>query len=179
MKWILMTVRVVVIWVAFANPLFAKPWHEIAQNVLDNLYKASSDYRFPKPSLAFTSAKQDVAYFFPSKNTLVIEEETFEVCSRLGKDSINGLAFIIGHELAHMYQEEMGSRDFTSSYLTYDKGIHARIRTEKQADIQCAFNAYIAGYKISCVIPQLVDQLYIAYNLKGSSLEGYPTVEER
>jgi tetratricopeptide (TPR) repeat protein len=179
MKCILMIVRVVVIWVAFANPIFATSWHEIAQNVLDNLYKASSDFRFPKPSLAFTSAKQDVAYFFPSKNTLVIEEETFGVCGRLGKDSINGLAFIIGHELAHMYQEEMRIRDFTSSFLTYDKGIHARIRTEKQADIQGAFNAYIAGYKISGVIPQLIDQLYIAYNLKGSALEGYPTLEER
>lgn len=179
MKWILTAVRVVVIWGAFANPLFAKPWHEIAQNVLDNLYKASSDYRFPKPSLAFTSANQDVAYFFPSKNTLVIEEKTFEVCGRLGKDSISGLAFIIGHELAHMYQEEMRIRDFTSSFLTYDKGIHARIRTEKQADIQGAFNAYIAGYKISGVLPQLIDQLYSAYNLKGSALEGYPTLEER
>ncbi len=179
MKWIFILCRIIFIWVVSAIPLFSNSWHEIAQNVLDNLYKASSDYRFPKPSLAFTSAKQDVAYFFPSKNTLVLEEETFIVCSRLGIDSINGLAFIIGHELAHMYQEEMRIRDFTSSFLTYDKGIHARIRTEKQADIQGALNAYIAGYKISSVVPRLIEELYVAYDLKSSALDGYPTLEER
>lgn len=162
-----------------SGALISNSWHIIAQNVLDNLYATSSDYRFSKPALAFTSAKQDVAYFLPSKNTLVVEEEAFKVCSKLGKDSINALAFIIGHELAHLYQEEMRTGDFASSFLSYDKGLHARIRYEKQADIQGAFNAYVAGYQIKNIIPKLIQELYRSYNILDVTLERYPTLIER
>ncbi len=159
--------------------LQSRSMHEISQEILNNIYYASADYRFNKPDLGFTSAKKDVAYFLFSKNTLIIEEAALDVCRKMGKDSVNALAFIIGHELAHLYQEEMRTGDFASSFLRYDKGLHARIRYEKQADIQGAFNAYIAGYQIKNVIPPLIEELYRSYNLLTVLLDEYPTLIER
>ncbi|MEP6645925.1 MAG: tetratricopeptide repeat protein [Saprospiraceae bacterium] len=179
MTRILILILVLLISFVRTGQLFSAPWHQIAQNVLDELFDASSDYRFSKPSLGFTTASQDVAYYLASKNTLIIEEQTFSVCRMMGKDSVNALAFIIGHELSHMYQEEMHTQDFISSFLTYDKNIHARIRTEKQADIQGAFNAFLAGYKTQGLISRLLVELYNSYGLLDKELSGYPTLEER
>jgi hypothetical protein len=97
----------------------------------------------------------------------------------MGADSLDALAFLLGHELTHAYQHARTKTGFISSFLAYDKAKNADTHKENEADLQGAFNAYLAGYDIKNNIPIILEKLYIAYQLKGKTLSGYPSLDER
>lgn len=146
-----------------------------AENVLDKLYNVNGNKIYPKPAIEIVSDERSAAQFIRRSNTIQVGVKIFEVCRVFGKDSLAALAFIIGHEMAHSFQ--INTRQ--TSFLAYDKEDGANADSEKDADIQGLFNAWLAGYNTSDLLPYIIEGVYVAYDLKGKNLAGYPTLDER
>jgi hypothetical protein len=146
-----------------------------AESVLDKLYLANGNKIYPKPAIEIVADDRNAAQFIRRTNTIQIGAKTFEVCRVFGKDSLAALAFVIGHEMAHSFQ--LSTKQ--TSFLAYDHEKDADPAAEKDADIQGLFNAWLAGYNTADLLPYLIEGIYVAYDLKGKNLPGYPTLDER
>jgi tetratricopeptide (TPR) repeat protein len=151
----------------------------VIQKIVSNLYETNHNFTHKKPTIEFKNTTLQVASFVPDKNVIVVEAQAYQICQSMGKDSLNALAFLLGHELTHFYQHAHTKVGFISNFLSYDKTPKADTRLEKEADVQGAFNAYLAGYDIGDNIGLVLDKIYTGYQLKGKILTGYPAFEER
>lgn len=149
----------------------------IAEQVLKNLYATYGDRQRPCPKLLFTDDNQGPRYR-ESAQTIVLDERSMEVCRSFGRDSVSALAFIIGHELAHFFHSKHHGHQTEFSYLAFDRGKHGDAEQERLADVQGIFNAYLAGYRTTAILPKVIAKLYDSYQLK-SKLDGYPSLSER
>lgn|GEM_PF-737411 len=149
----------------------------IAEQVLKNLYLTYGDRQRPCPKLLFTDDNQGPRYR-ESAQTIVLDERSMEVCRSFGRDSVSALAFIIGHELVHFFHSKHHDHKAEYSYLVFDRGKHGDAEQERLADVQGIFNAYLAGYRTTAILPKVIAKLYESYQLK-SKLDGYPSLSER
>lgn len=150
---------------------------EIAQKVLDRLYQVHGNSNPRKPKLEIINSKQNVAMYIKHKNTIQLEEQAYLFCRFFGKDSLDALAFILGHELIHAIQTNNVLPK--TSFISYDKTLNSSFEIEQNADIQGIFVSYLAGYKTIQLIPQIIEKMYTVYELRKKNLNGYPTEEER
>lgn len=165
--------------VCFMLPLQGGTPQTVAQGVLDHLYTTNGNYWFKKPKLSISTENNKVAAFSPWKNTIVLDQKAYEICRDFGRDSLSALAYILGHELVHAYQTEIKSGRVQTNFLAYNQHYTTDTRIEKVADVQGLFNAYLAGYKVMQVMPDLIERIYKEYGLIGKTLPGYPTLAER
>jgi hypothetical protein len=157
-----------------------KPYQEKKLNdILTKLYQINKNYKAPQPRVEFRNTTTQVAAYYPDKNIIVVEAKTYEICRSMKADSSSALAFLLGHELTHFYQHTRTKLGFVSNFLSYDKTPNGDTQLEKEADIQGAFNAYLADYNIRNTISPVLDKIYTEYQLKGKTLSGYPSFEER
>ncbi len=161
------------------NTIISAATPAVAQQILDKLYLAAGQYAIKKPGLEMTKENMKVAAYYPARNVIVLDEKTYLLCRSLGKDSSQALAFVLGHELSHAFQKELGKTKSGTNFLSYDQTYKVDTRTEKTADINGVFTAFLAGYRLSGVVPKLLPKLYEAYGLTGRTLRGYPSLEER
>lgn len=153
---------------------------QTAEHVLDNLYTTAGNRLVKKPSLRLTAENRKVAAYVPSKNTIFLDEKVYQICRSFGRDSLAALAFVIGHELAHAFQSANRDGRQRTNFLAYDRAFPAATRIEKTADIHGIFNASLAGYAaVPTIAPQLIEQIYIRYELVGKKLTAYPSLAER
>ncbi len=143
--------------------------------VLERIYISVGNYQTPRPSLEIVDSKEFIAAFLPEKNIIRIEREALAVCRTFGQDSIKAVAFLLGHELAHSYQKV----DWGTNYFSYDKHLDSSGEKEKNADIQGALGATLAGYDVRSIISPLINRLYESYKLIGVKMDGYPSMAER
>lgn len=148
---------------------------KVAQMVLDDLYETNGNRIYLKPKLEIVTTTKKVASFYPRSEQIVIEERVFAICRTFGPDSLDALAFIIGHELAHAQLH----RSNASHYLEYDKSINKDKRQEHEADLQGLFNAYLAGYRTFDILPDLISRIYAEYQLNDQQLAKYPSLQVR
>jgi tetratricopeptide (TPR) repeat protein len=166
------------------HPLSIKAKNEpfqvaVIQKIVSKLYETNRNFSKKQPTIELKNTKLQVASYVPDKNVIVVEAQAYQICQSMGKDSLNALAFLLGHELTHFYQHAHAKVGFISNFLSYDKTPNADTRLEKEADVQGAFNAYLAGYDIGENIGLVLDKIYTGYQLKGKNLAGYPAFEER
>lgn len=116
-----------------------------------------------------------------------IGDKFIEVCRSMGKDSLNAMALVIGHELAHHYAEHFWVKDYGTAYAELGwgqkiKGTFKDVKElgvyESQADEFGMFFAYVAGYNTLGLAADLYQHIYDAYGLPDT-LPGYPSLEER
>lgn len=155
----------------------------ILQNILDEIYESVADYRVSKPEIEITNTQSYVAKYSPGSHKISVESKAIEVCKLLKPFEKEALAFIIGHELAHSYQDYLSSND-ESSFLAYHKintssRNHSNDAKEKEADVFGAFSAYLAGYEIQNIFPDIIDSLYSSYNIGEKLLSNYPSKSYR
>ena len=147
--------------------------------VYNKVKAAAGDYRRELPKLVLMERAIRVASYRSQDNTLIIEKKAFDVCESMGKDVESALAFLIGHELTHFYQqhdwEELG---FGTTFLVEKEIFDKHVHHETEADVYGAFIAYVAGYNTLELIPVLLDKLYKTYNLEDN-LVNYPSLSER
>jgi hypothetical protein len=108
---------------------------------------------------------------------VLLDEEVYDLCTTLGQDSLNALAVLLGHELAHHYQQHewsdtYGTRKARSNY------IKEAWELEEQADFYSCFYGELAGFATGTVFPRILDLVYRQYRLENQ-LPGYPSKEER
>lgn len=149
----------------------------VAEKVLLQLYQKAGRADKPLPALSISEENKKVAAYYPARHQIVLDEKAYRLCTEMGKDSLNALAFILAHELAHAFQAEQGRQ--STNFLVYgieDSNSNSR---EKAADIQGAFTTYLAGYRIEGILPAILERIYKAYGLWGKAVPGYPSFEER
>lgn len=176
MKNLLLTLAIVAGW-ATTHARNAPP--AAVQKLFDQLYAVNGITRIKKPALSMSRENVKVAAYYPSKNHIVLDEKAWEICRSMGRDSLAALAFIFGHELAHAFQTEIRDGRVKTNFLAYDKNFSGNVRTEKTADVQGVFNAWLAGYDVAATMPIILEKIYDSYGLKNKFLPGYPTLEER
>jgi tetratricopeptide (TPR) repeat protein len=140
------------------------------------------------PELVVTKQKQDrpAFYKFDKKPIVTIDTYLFTICRSFGKDSLNALSLVIGHELAHYYNEHSFCTDFAFAIRNKNEVFSKKVKLidknqkiiyETQADDKGLFYAAIAGYEPFEVQPKLLDAIYTQYQLKDA--DGYPTKIQR
>ena len=140
------------------------------------------------PELVVTKQKQDrpAFYKFDKKPIVTIDTYLFTICRSFGKDSLNSLSVVIGHELAHYYNEHSFCTDFAFAIRNKNEVFSKKVKLidknqkiiyETQADDKGLFYAAIAGYEPFEVQPKLLDAIYTQYQLKDT--DGYPTKVQR
>jgi tetratricopeptide (TPR) repeat protein len=119
-----------------------------------------------------------IAQYVPGHKPLIqVDEEVYDLCRTLGKDSLNALAVLLGHELTHHYR----NHDW---YDTFGIGKTDRPpqedikRIEAEADFYGCFYGELAGYTTGPVFPHIMDLVYERFHLPDAA-PGYPSKAER
>jgi hypothetical protein len=162
----------------------------VARRVYSRLIKAIGDAR-PAPVLQFihdgAGSANRVAWFDPATKTVALEERAYDICSSSGQDSLNAIAFLLGHELAHYYKDHGWGGDFGSGNADLSSGraigrtsgtLDEMLMIETQADEFGAFFGHLAGYQPLAVAPALLPAIYDGFHL-SQRLPGYPSLPER
>ena len=120
-------------------------------------------------------------------NTLTIEERAYDLCVSLGPDSLDAMASLIGHELAHYYKDHSWPGDFGNGFADLEVGqaigmlrrdLARRVEIEAEADYFGGFFAHVAGYNSLGVAPELLAAVYREFEI-DEDLPGYPSPAER
>ena len=162
----------------------------VAQRVLDDLVRAVGDGRTP-PALELLprgqASRHQVLWIDFGQNLLTMQEEVYDICATMGADSLNALAFLLSHELAHRYKDHDWVADFVSGAADLEVGRRldelnldraGMLARETEADDWGGFFSAIAGYPGADVAPAVLGRIYAAYGLP-EELAGYPSLTER
>jgi tetratricopeptide (TPR) repeat protein len=157
------------------------------ESVYKNLIVAIGDGSKIAPPIEPSRTESRVAYYSPSRQTVYVEEKFLTVCATFGPDSLNALAFILGHELAHFYRNHgwasasgMGYIDaeMKADWKSMKSESANRAKDESEADIFSGFYSLIAGYDAMPVAEKTLKALYKSYGIPDS-IPGYPTLAQR
>ncbi|PSR53572.1 hypothetical protein AHMF7605_08545 [Adhaeribacter arboris] len=150
--------------------------------IFDRLTYAYANGR-PQPELEIIGRSKNktkvIAMYKPGNHPVIqFDEEVYDLCAKLQKDSLNALAVLLSHELAHHYEKH-------DWYFTFGIGqpntsmSKANIQQfESAADFYGCFYGELSGYATGRVFPRVLDMIYEYFNL-SESLNGYLTKEER
>ncbi|MEZ4961909.1 MAG: hypothetical protein R2830_18920 [Saprospiraceae bacterium] len=133
----------------------------------------------PQLSLVKKQLIAKPASYDAASNSIYIEEAAFDACLSVGADSLSALAALIAHEAMHYFKKHRGERGFACAYFEVGKELDEQRKTqEAEADLWGLMTAYLAGYEVVGIVPNLLDRLYGQYNLPDE-MSGYPTLETR
>lgn len=163
---------------AYVEKLVSKVYH--------NLNEAIGDGSHDIPTLVMSENKKSVAKYIPNGNKIEFEYQAYQICRKMGKDSLNAVAFILSHELGHYYRDHKWLSDVGSSYAGTELGnklelaqvsLDTTIRIETEADEYSCFYSKMAGYSILNA-PQFFDSLYAGYSFPDE-MKRYPSLTQR
>jgi len=155
------------------------PAYRDCQTVYKQLKKAIGDKRTTLPTLVVLDRKKRVASYRNLDNTIIIEKAAYTICQAMGTKKSAALAFLIGHELTHFYQQtDWKKGSAVTHFLLKHEVLKKYALQDEEADSYSAFIAYLANYSTLDIIPELLEGLYSAYGL-DKNLDGYPSLEER
>lgn len=160
------------------------PAYQTIDKVYKKICKAAGDYRAELPQLVVMERVLRVASYRSYDNKLIVEKKAFDICQSLGKDKLeSALAFLIGHELTHFYQKhdwegKTGESGFGTHFLMDLEAFSEHVHHEEEADTYGAFVAYLAGYEVLEIIPEVLDAVYKGYALEDKMIN-YPSLQER
>jgi len=148
----------------------------VVNKILNDLYISNGNHVYLKPSVVITNDDNNAALFLRRSNKIEISERLYNVCKSFEKDSLAALAFVIGHELAHVFQHdyEVGN----TSFLAYDRLHEEGHFYEESADVLGIFMAFLAGYDTRSILGELITGIYDEFDL-DDELKGYPSLQER
>lgn len=157
---------------------------KMLQNVFDNIISAYGNAKAaPQLLLLPNSQKERVvaAYSSAGQPNIKVDEQLIDICLQLKIDSLNALATIVSHELAHYYNDDTFCSDY--AFATKNKTLlktskESSIEKETKADRDGLFYAMIVGYQPLQSFEIVLNSIYKTYRLPAN-LPGYPTLTER
>lgn len=145
------------------------------QEVLDQLWIAKGDFRFKKPRIKIsTGSIENAAIYLANSKTIEVEGKAYRICDATSKLE-SGLSILIGHELAHFFQNplsELGEQCYYNESALTDEA-----EQETEADHKGIFNAYLAKYDID-ITKDLLKNIYETYEFSDKTKD-YPSLSER
>ncbi len=185
---------------------------EHCTEILNKLKKVKGIKPDEKPFVTVSDVLEDdlaLAMFSPNTGNIVLQTDTYDICMELlGKDSINGLAFILAHELSHYtykhnvrqkhikkFQSNVNqNNDITTAIAGADLGnasdpqvvdaiiaINRKYRimkNEAEADLDAGFTCFLAGYDAFPAGISFLDESYAIYDIDTTS-GNYASLKER
>lgn len=158
------------------------PKYQVCRQVFDRLTYVFANSR-PQPELEIfarnTNKNKIIALYKPGNRPKIqLDEEVYDLCTQLGKDSLNALAMLLSHELAHHYEKHDWHYTFGIGQANKNISKEDIRRFESEADFYGCFYGELAGFATGHVFPRILDLVYQNFNL-AEQLTGYPTKEER
>ena len=157
--------------------------YQVARKVLADLIEARGEKRMQQPDFTMNNGERYVAWMNPKKIAIGLEEKAYDICTSFGKDSLNAMAALLGHELTHYYDKHDWTRHFTKEIEGLDatqrlKALQENLKNETQADYLGGFLGYSAGYNTLGIMPKVLDKVYQDYQLPAE-IPGYPSLADR
>lgn len=151
---------------------------QMAIAVYESLKNAIGDKRLDWPILEVLNVENRVASFVPGpkKNWIYIDQKAIDICKQFGDKSTDALAFLIGHELTHFYQEHEWKK---KGFILHKDNFEDNKVHERTADIYGAFIAHQAGFNTIPLVPLLLERVYRSYQLSERENQNYPSLSER
>lgn len=173
-------------------PLKAQENHVVIDEVNQVFNKMVLAFGSPKAApdlkVVFDNSLNTPAIYYASPSPIIIvDADLYNICAEFHSNKLSALAIIIGHELAHYYNDHTFCTDFAFAIRKENSQFSGRLKalskTEKivletEADHKGLFYACMAGYKPFNIYPKLLDNIYTKYNLSDSKTN-YPTKQER
>ncbi|MCH2044052.1 MAG: hypothetical protein MK212_07895 [Saprospiraceae bacterium] len=158
----------------------AQSTYEIKKDIAaiyTELQEATGNVPTNWPRLEISTKPYCVAAYIKDVNTIVFEKDAYLVCQGMGKNKNAAIAFLLGHELTHFFQEHKWERQ---GFLMPNSSMNGATMREYEADTHGAFIAYLAGYAVAEVVGPLLDEIYKSYNLTDAKLKDkYPPLSTR
>ncbi len=157
---------------------------KMAQTVFENVVNAYGNAKAAPILIILPNTKKErvvAAYSSTPQPTIRVDEQLIDICLQLKVDSLNALATIISHELAHYYNDHTFCSDYafaTNNKKLMEASKDSRVEKETKADRDGIFYAMIAGYKPLQSFENILTIIYKKYKLPVNLL-GYPTLTER
>ncbi len=156
---------------------------EVAQRIFDDLVEARGSFRMPVPELVMNNGRRFMAWMHPGRRQIGLEEQAYDICASLGKDSLNALAAMLAHEIIHYYEDHDWKRNFINQNEGLEaaerlEGLSEGLKYETQADYFGGILALSAGYNTYHTLSPLLKQAYASYGLP-EEIQGYPSLSER
>jgi len=156
--------------------------YQVAHQVFDRLTYAMRIPR-PQPRLEVVARSlkkvKVIAQYRPGSQPVVqLDEEVYDLCRKLQQDSLNALAVLLSHELAHHYKNHDWYFTFGIGQANNKISKESIQQFESAADFYGCFYGELSGYATARVFPRVLDLIYQHFHL-ANRLEGYPTKEER
>ncbi|HKK80575.1 MAG TPA: hypothetical protein VJ933_13150 [Phaeodactylibacter sp.] len=152
--------------------------YEVAQDVFQRLLKANGSNRMPPPKLVMNDGRRYMAWMQADKREIGLEEQAYDICASLGKDSLNALAALLSHELVHYYEKHNWKRHFISQDASARNTAEQGKAYEEQADYFGGVLALSAGFNTYRTLMPLLNHAYERYGLP-EQIRGYPSLSER
>lgn len=152
--------------------------YEVAQGVFQRLLKANGSNRMPPPKLVMNDGRRYMAWMQANKREIGLEEQAYDICTSLGKDSLNALAALLSHELVHYYEKHNWKRHFISQDEMAVSTAEQGKAYEEQADYFGGVLALSAGFNTYRTLMPLLNHAYERYGLP-EQIKGYPSLSER
>ena len=153
--------------------------------VFNNIIDIVNNPGLKKPRLIINKNVTIANYNSKSKE-IHLDIRTLEICREFDDDSVDCLAFILGHEIMHHYmqhgfiQDNQGNFNdlsFMESLQNFSTLSSKRLEMEVEADFKGGFYTYLAGYNSLQVAPKVLDTIYKRFEIPNS--EKYPSLKER
>ena len=159
------------------------------KKVYDDIFRSMSNGKIKKPVLQVIEDSSKIIYYTPDLNAIVFSEKFARVMRSFGKDSMNAVAHVLGHELAHVILQQgdflkLGSgyadAEFNEKLKNYQGLLKDSLALfERQADENAIFYAHISGYQTTHIAEKVLDSIYSSFKLKDKKLKNYPELSER
>lgn len=155
--------------------LDSMPTPDAMTRTLAALYDAGGDFRWPCPNIRLVEGQRSVAEYYSRSNTIVVEARGWEVCRSFGKDSLQVLGFLLGHELTHFYDKKSGQSAASTSFFAFGAASNTDRQAEMEADVRGLFLAQIAGFqRARTLLPTFIRRIYQSFELTDEALTNYP-----
>lgn len=151
---------------------------ETAKRVLDKLYQANGNLIFIKPGIRISDKEFAVAQYLAGENVIILERKLLQLCYEFGSDSMNALAFVLGHELMHCSSIQSKTKNYQTNFLARSHEHSTPDEDERMADVQGLFSCWLADFNASAILPDLLKKIYSSYGLE-QKLKGYPSLSDR
>ncbi len=161
----------------------------VTKTVYRNIVRSIGDGRqAPILIFAFNKTTQEnyTTYYSPKRKTIIVGEGIYNIAVSFGADSLDALAFVIGHELSHYYKDHgwgmsfgAAPEDFTIAKEIYDSDLTMDRKKimEAEADYFGCLYGYLAGYNTLKVGGKFISAFY---DIGVSEVTpGYPSKEDR
>lgn len=127
------------------------------------------------------------AYYSPSNNTINFGEGIYDLAAGIGSDSLDIVATVMAHEIAHFYKDHGWAHAFGKANpgseiennvkeSMYDSDDRARM--EAEADYFGGIFGYMSGYNTLGVGGEFFNHLYDALEIPDETF-GYPSRKDR